>query len=179
MDLFEFFHMQTSSQTSTIVENGLPFPLYSFGFLSKIMSSQICIFYHYCSVVQLEIRDGGYSRISLIVHVFVLIYAEFLFFCMKLRIVLSRCVKNCVGILMRRTLNLYIVLGKMALFTVNRPLECAWEIFPSSHNFVNIFPSETCHSCHTVFSLTQTFVKVFYIICVKGFVSIIFFLTQI
>jgi hypothetical protein len=41
-----------------------------------------------------------------------------LFFHMKLRNFLSSSVKNCVGILMRITLNLKIAFGKMAIFTI-------------------------------------------------------------
>lgn len=43
-----------------------------------------------------------------------------LFSHMTLRIVLSRSVKSCVGILMETVLNLWIDLGKVAIFTVIR-----------------------------------------------------------
>jgi hypothetical protein len=61
-------------------------------------------FYYYCSVVQLEIRDGDASKSSFIVHDYYS-YPVF-FFHMKLRITLSRSVKMCVGILMGILLNL-------------------------------------------------------------------------
>ena len=55
-----------------------------------------CSFYYYSSVVELEIRDGETSSISFIVqdHLDIL---GFLFFNLKLSIVLSKSVKNCAG----------------------------------------------------------------------------------
>ena len=64
-----------------------------------------CRFYHYCSIVQLEVRDGDSPRSSLIVEN-CFGYSGFLFFHMKLIIALSIFVKNCVGILMGIALNL-------------------------------------------------------------------------
>ena len=48
----------------------------------------------------------------------VLAILGFLFFHMKLIIDLSRSVKNCVGILIVTSLNLYIAFGKIAIFTM-------------------------------------------------------------
>jgi hypothetical protein len=75
-----------------------------------------CSFYYYCSVVQLEIRDGDISRSSFIVQDY-FSYSPFfvLFFPYEkieicsfnlLKIVLSMLVKNCVRILMKISLNL-------------------------------------------------------------------------
>ena len=51
-------------------------------------------FYHHCSVVQLEVRDGNMPRISFIVQD-CFSYPKFVCFLnMKLNIVLSRSVKN-------------------------------------------------------------------------------------
>ena len=52
-----------------------------------------CSFYHYCSVIQVEVKDGDSPRSSFI-------------FKNCLKISLSVCLKNCVGILMGIELNL-------------------------------------------------------------------------
>ena len=62
-------------------------------------------FYHNCSVVQLEVRDYGSTRSSFLVEKNIC-YPWFLLFQMNLQIVLSKSVKNWVGILMRIALNL-------------------------------------------------------------------------
>jgi hypothetical protein len=59
-----------------------------------ISISSPCSFYYYCSEVQLKLRD--FQRF--ILFRIVLAILVFLFFQMKLKIVLSRSVKNCVGI---------------------------------------------------------------------------------
>ena len=58
-----------------------------------------CDFYYYNSIVELEVRDGDTSGISLIVQD-CFSYPDFLFFLKKLSVVLSRSIKNCVEILM-------------------------------------------------------------------------------
>ena len=78
------------------------------------------IFYYYCSVVELEVRDGATSRSSYIVQYY-LSCPIFLYSHMNLRILLSRFVKNCVGILTWIELNLYIACGKMAIFYYVNP----------------------------------------------------------
>ena len=62
-------------------------------------------FQNYGSIVELEVRDGDASRRSFIVKS-CFGYPGFLFFHIKLSIVLSMSVKNCVGILMGIALNL-------------------------------------------------------------------------
>jgi hypothetical protein len=65
-----------------------------------------CSFYYYCSVVQLEIRDGDTFRSSFMFRIDLAILG-FLFFHMKLRIFFQEnSVKNCVGNLMGTVLNL-------------------------------------------------------------------------
>jgi hypothetical protein len=128
----------------SFVEDVLPFPLYDFGFFfhkSNVFrcvdlfiylpfdsidqpvnfSTNIMQFYYYCFVVQFEASESDISRSYFIVQDFFFFLAtlDFLFFCLKFRIVLSRSVKNCVGILMRIALNLQIAFSKVALFTVN------------------------------------------------------------
>ena len=63
-----------------------------------------CFVYNYSCVVELEIRGGDTSGSSFIVQG-CFSYPGF-FFHMKLSIVLSRSVKNCVGILMGIALSL-------------------------------------------------------------------------
>jgi hypothetical protein len=64
-----------------------------------------------------EIRDGETSRRFFIAHNY---FSHLIFICLffhrKLKIVLSRYVKNCVGILMGIELNLYIAFGEMVVF---------------------------------------------------------------
>jgi len=65
----------------------------------------LCYLSHYCSIVQLEVKDGDSPRRSFIVkNCFG--YSGFLFFHVKLRIALSTSLKNCVRMLMRVALNL-------------------------------------------------------------------------
>jgi hypothetical protein len=53
-----------------------------------------CSFYHNCSVVQLEVRDGDSPKGSFIVENSFRYLGFFLFFQMNLRIALSNSVKN-------------------------------------------------------------------------------------
>jgi hypothetical protein len=64
-----------------------------------------CGFHCYYSVVQLGIKDGDAYGSSFVVQDH-FSYAGFLFFHMRLRIALSRFVKNCAGIWMAIALNL-------------------------------------------------------------------------
>ena len=95
------------------------FDLISLINLSALISIP-CRFYYYCSVVELEVRDSDNSRTSFIVYdcfsspVFVVLFC---FFHIKLRIVLSMSVQNCVGILMGIALNLKIAFSKTISFT--------------------------------------------------------------
>ena len=65
-------------------------------------------------VVHLKIKDDDTSRSSFIVQDS-FSYPGFGF---VLSVVLSKSVRNCVGILMRIVLNLIIAFGRMAIFTV-------------------------------------------------------------
>jgi hypothetical protein len=65
-----------------------------------------CSFHYYCSEVQFEVRDG-IIRNTFIVQDCFGFPAFFPFFHMRLRIVLSRLVKTCVGILMGIALNCF------------------------------------------------------------------------
>ena len=63
-------------------------------------------FFHYCSsIIELDVRDVMASEASLL-YMIVLAILGFLFFQMKLPIVLLRSVKNCVHILKGIALNL-------------------------------------------------------------------------
>ena len=73
-----------------------------------------------------------------LLHRIVLAILGFLFFHMKFIIVLSRSVKNCIGILMGIALNLYIAFGRIAIFIILiPPYPKAWEIFTVSGIFFN------------------------------------------
>jgi hypothetical protein len=72
----------------------------------------LCSFYHSCSVVQLEVRDGDFPQKFFIVKnclscpgFFVCLFVC-LFFHVKLRIAISMSVNNCSGIVMGIALNL-------------------------------------------------------------------------
>jgi hypothetical protein len=116
------------------VEDAFFFPLFGFGLIVKDQLSigvrvyfwvfnsvplidlsalmpVSCSFYYHSSVLQLEVRFGDSSRNSFIVQD-CFSYSGFLFFHMKLRIVLSRSIKNCVGILKG------IAFGKIAILTM-------------------------------------------------------------
>ena len=60
---------------------------------------------HYCSAVNLEVRDGDSPSCSIIVKNFFAILS-FLHFSVNLRIALYMSLKNCVGILIGIALNL-------------------------------------------------------------------------
>ena len=90
MYLFSFFYIQTASQTGTICQRCFLFSLYIFSFFVKdqvsisvqfyfwvfnpipLINASVCLpipcsFYHYFSVVKLEVRDGDSPSCSLIV----------------------------------------------------------------------------------------------------------------
>ena len=78
-----------------------------------------CSFYKHGSVGQLEIwNDKNIQQCSCCFVVIWLSWVFHLFFCMKLRIVLSRSVKNCVGILIGIALNLQIAFAGPFLLLV-------------------------------------------------------------
>ena len=64
----------------------------------------VCFFYHYCSVVKLEARDGDSLAVLLLCRIAFAILG-FWTFQMNLRIAFSMSLKNCVGILMAIVLN--------------------------------------------------------------------------
>ena len=76
-----------------------------------------CRFYHYCSVVQLEVKDGDSPRNSFIFENSFCYPEVFFLIQMNLRIAPSISVKNWVGIFRGVALNLYIAFGRMAIFT--------------------------------------------------------------
>lgn len=76
----------------------------------------LLLFNHYCSVVQLEIRDGDFPRCSFIVEI-VFAILGFLLFQMHLRIALFNSMKNWVGNLMGIAL-MTVAFGKMAIYTI-------------------------------------------------------------
>ena len=82
------------------------FYFWVFNFISLInVSASVPIprsFYHYCSVVKHEVRDGDFPSHSFIV----LIILDLLLFQMNLRIAPSMSLKNWVGILIGIALNL-------------------------------------------------------------------------
>ena len=53
----------------------------------------VCLFYHYCSVVQLEVRDGDSPDVLSVLRI-VFTILGFLLFQMNLRIALFNSVKN-------------------------------------------------------------------------------------
>jgi hypothetical protein len=111
---------------ATFVEDVLTFHLYIFGFVKNQLSKVwvylwvfnsislmhlpvsitiLCSFYCYYSVVQLKVKDSDISRTSFIVQNH-LRYPGYSGFYMKLRTILSRSLRNYVGIPMRIALNL-------------------------------------------------------------------------
>jgi hypothetical protein len=64
-----------------------------------------CSVYHYCSVAQLEVRDGDYSQSSFIAQDCIGYPGLFFFFHMKFRISHSRSIKIIVGIFISIALN--------------------------------------------------------------------------
>jgi hypothetical protein len=142
-------------QHQLFVEDCLPFPLYVFGFfvsvdvwvylwvfnsiplinLSVFMPVPWGWFYHYCSVVQLEVRNDDTSRSSFTTQDYCR-YLGVLFSHMRLKIALWRSVKNFYG----NYINLQTVFGKMTIFYyVNPTDQWARENFPFSVIFLNFF----------------------------------------
>ena len=128
MDLYAFFYMKTSNKTRnlcwrcflfSIVWFCLPYEKSSVcgcmglfqGLRFESIDQSVCSitishsFYYYCSVVQLEIRDDDTSRSPEILLYRVPCFVLFFLPHMRLRIVFSRYVKNCVGILLGIALN--------------------------------------------------------------------------
>ena len=125
------------------VEDVLPFSLYGFGFVAENQASVgICVsfwgsgliscinlfisipipyifFYCYCSVVQLEGRDGDILRSSFVLQNCLSFFWFLLFFHMKVKIILPSSTKYDVGILIKIALNLQIAFGRIGIFNVN------------------------------------------------------------
>jgi hypothetical protein len=76
-----------------------------------------CCFCYYSSVVQFEVKDGNTFSSSFVIQD-CFSYTASLCFYVKLKIVLSRSMKNCVGIFMEIPLNQQIAFDKMAIFTI-------------------------------------------------------------
>ena len=84
--------------------------------------------------------DGDTSSSSLIAQNCFSDPGGFLCFHMKLKIVLSISVKNCIGILMGIALNLCIAFGRMPVFTLLILLiHEQGRFFPLSYIFLNFF----------------------------------------
>lgn len=91
------------------------------------------------SVVQLKIRMVIPSEFHLLCRI-VLVTLGFLLFYMKLHIVLSSSIKNCVGILMEIALNLQITFGRVAVFNMLiLPIHKHGRSFHPSDTFFNFF----------------------------------------
>ena len=125
IDLFAFFYMLTSSYGSTIcwryfvplynLKNQVfidvwiniqVFVLIRLVNLSLFMLILSCLHYN-TSLIELDVKYSDTYRIVLVIQIF-------LFLHMKLIIILSRSVKNCVGILILTALNLYIASGRLS-----------------------------------------------------------------
>ena len=74
--------------------------------LSLFMLILSCLHYN-TSLIELDVKYSDTYRIVLVIQIF-------LFLHMKLIIILSRSVKNCVGILILTALNLYIASGRLS-----------------------------------------------------------------
>ena len=121
IDLFAFFHTVHPVWPAPFVEDAIFFQCLFLASLSKTQAfivvwvclhlqfysinqcvyfcANTMLFYYYSSAIQFEVEESTTSRSSFIIQdCFSL--PQFLFFHMELRIVLSRFVKNCVGILM-------------------------------------------------------------------------------
>ena len=83
--------------------------------LSLYLYHAVC--YHYCSVIKLKVSDCDSPGFSFIVKNY-FHYSGFLTFQMNLRTALSVSLKNCVGILMGISLNLWIAFVCMANFAM-------------------------------------------------------------
>ena len=104
--------------------------------LSVFMPILIC--FQYCSsIIDLDVRDGDASG-SPFIGQDCFGYPGFLFFHIKLSIVLSRSVNNCVGILLGTTLILYIQRG-CHFYYVDSTYPSAWKIFLFSAIFFSFF----------------------------------------
>jgi hypothetical protein len=75
-------------------------------------------FYHYCPVAEREERDSIPPEVLILLRMVCDILGFFFFFHIKLRVALSKSVKNCVEILMGIVLNLLIAFGRMTDFTM-------------------------------------------------------------
>ena len=109
------------------------------------------VFYYYCFVVQLKIREGNISRSYFIVQdcfSYLEVFCFCFFFHVKLRLILSRSVKNCVGILMGVAINLRIPFDKMDIFTFLNLTVYEHGEFSIWYCF-QFLSSETWIFCHT------------------------------
>ena len=90
------------------------------GFMSVCSMPVPCHFYCLSSEVQLEIWMVSPPAVLLL---FRIISAILIFLCvcfnMKMKVVLSRSVKNCVETLMRTALTLYIAFGSVPVLCIN------------------------------------------------------------
>jgi hypothetical protein len=105
------------------VSIGVWIHFWAFDFISlmnlSVSISTPCEFSYYWCVIQIEAMDGDNSSSFVCLFLLfrtVLSNGRLLFFHMKVRIVLSRSVNSCVGILMAIAWNPQIAFNKMAIF---------------------------------------------------------------
>jgi hypothetical protein len=109
-------------------------------------------FYHNCSVIQLEIRNGDSTKVSFIAENS-FCYSSPLVFQMNLQIGLSNSMKNWFGILMGIELNLKIAFSKITIFTMLiLPIHEHGRYFHLLRSWIS---SQSCSSCHTDISFPQ------------------------
>ena len=123
-----------------------------------------CNFYHYCSVVQHEVRDGDSPEVLLLLRI-VFTILGFLLFQMNLRIAFSNSTKNLVEILMGIALNLQFAFCKMAIFTILILLIHAHRrSFHLLSSQISFFRDLNFLS-YRYFTCLVSHTKVFYIVC--------------
>ena len=110
LKMFSLYLCMVLTSLSKLVSIGVWVYVWIFNLIPLInLSVSIPIshsFYYYCYVARLEVRESNTSRSSFIVQGCFSYPGIFGFFHMKLRIILSKSVKNCVVILMGIVLNL-------------------------------------------------------------------------
>jgi hypothetical protein len=99
------------------------------------------LFYHYCSIVQLKVRDGDFPRSSFIVEIFLL-------FCFVVFVAVPNECANCSFQLCEElswnfdgdcTESVDCFWQDAHFYYINPANPLAWEIFPSSEIFLDFF----------------------------------------
>lgn len=116
-------------------------------------------FYHYNSVIALNIRDSDLQKFFVVVLFFITQdcfgYLGFLLFHSKLNIVFSNSINNCSWIFMEIALNLYVDFGKVVIFAV---------LILSIHEHRGFF--------HLLVSFPITFIKDLLLLSYKPFIVV-------